>query len=132
MVRFAVVLACASLTACSDTLGTSAQRLAGSWTWVSSFGGLGGRGITPESAGYTERLVFLPFMGFSGVVERYRDSTVQLRRRYRLRHRDEGHGEQLMIEYEGGGAQFLQFHGDTLTLIDYCIDCYDHRYVRGP
>ena len=136
MPRLSLILACAAgaaLTACSDPLASSAQRLAGSWTWVSAYGGIGGYGITPESAGYTEELHFLPHGGFLGVVETYRDDTLYARQRYRLRNRDFGHGEQLVIEYDDRLEHFVQFVADTaLILIDLCVDCYRYTYTRVP
>jgi hypothetical protein len=133
--RFAVILACAAgaaLTACSDTLASSAQRLAGSWTWVHTYGGIIGHVITPASAGYTERLRFTEDMWWFGTVESYRDDTLIVRRRYQLRLRDFGHGERLVIQYEGHGDQFVKFAGDTLMLLDRCDDCYQYTYIRSP
>jgi hypothetical protein len=61
----------------------------------------------------------------------YRNDTLLFRRRYQLRSRDFGHGERLVIEYEGGGEKFVRLVGDTLVLTDSCTDCYTSAYVRS-
>lgn len=127
-----VVAGCASA-----PRGPDAERLFGTWRWVSSMGGIAGRPITPDVQGYSIRYRFQP----SGVLEVVRDDTVTDRTRFRIGQRSElgGAPPRTVVRYDKPvnvlppplPEQYLRFQGaDTLILGDTCADCFEHTFVR--
>jgi hypothetical protein len=137
MPRFPASLAVLGIVAaCSSPLIPTAERLYGSWTWVTSCGGITGQCLTPSSVGYTQRLE----LRRDGIADLYRDDTLYLRRRFRLDSRESTGGREVVIQYADIGsnhfgrylAQAVRFEGLDLILSDGCCDLYDDRYTPTP
>lgn len=123
-----LVFLCASCSVLSSDTG--AEQLIGSWRWLNSTGGFAGWTISPDSTGYSERLVrFRPDNSFSA----YRADTLFQSGRYSLEQTD---GETI-VSYETSDDEWLprqrvEFKGkDTLVLVDLCDDCYRSTYHRA-
>lgn len=127
-----IAVALGTQPACAGDVAGPVEALYGSWTWVSSCGGLGGGCRTPTSVGYTERLVLeRAFLG-GGVATMWRDDTLYWRQAFRVRWREDPAGTRLVIEYTRGMSQTVRFDGEDLLLTDSCNDCYEHRYTPSP
>jgi len=117
--------------------------LIGKWTWEYSYGGWAGITITPESAGYERSLLFendtsalnsdslfyYSFINDSIIVfgktkirkdsSFYPDTVLYFYRIYE----DLLNIEDLII-YD------VSFDQDTLNLVEYCVDCYWHYFIK--
>lgn len=117
------------LTSCSLLPGQNDTKLNGSWNWVSSQGGFAGHTLTPESEGYSQKLIF------------HKDQTYTIKRDGELH--EQGTYEISIIEYDEENRLAIQYDSkefyyaviteltDTLRLRENCADCYSHIYVRS-
>jgi hypothetical protein len=132
LVKLCLLAAFAAAPGCTpdNAVAPPPADLVGSWTWLSSTGGIGGITRTPETAGYTERIVFRA----DGRFEEYRNDTLRAVAGYSVARESTmfhpGTGE--VIHYTDGRiAQELTRAGsDSLLLADRCIDCFFHVYRR--
>ena len=106
----------------------SYHPIVGTWSWVESFGGIGGVRLTPESEGYTKTYVFNPDSTFLG----YRNDSLTITAEYVITRKlvwDSYMAEVLQIEAQI--EQIIEFWGnDTLGLGDHVIDGFGHLFVR--
>jgi len=104
--------------------------LVGSWSWQKSVGGIAGVTLTPQSTGHTQGLVFRSY----GICERYRDDTLIVAGQYSIaREKTWAFPDTVAVIYYQNNwqePQATQIRGDTLELVDLCIDCFGHTYVR--
>ena len=103
--------------------------LYGSWNWVESVGGFAGRKITPETEGHTLRYTFLLY----GEFEEHHDGKPFAKSRYTVKRQVLGRDtvDVLTLDHSPSMLNILRFAGnDTLTLTEYCADCYNHTFVR--
>jgi hypothetical protein len=112
----------------SASLEPGIDRLAGTWRWIASSGGIAGITVTPASVNYTAQIRFN-----GSHVTVLRNDSVKASTTFTIR------GDS-MISYQsalpvfvyGGGvdAQRLSMSGDTLVLNDPCCDLFSHLFVR--
>ena len=133
---------CLSLCNCSEMhvpTGTSGAQsdstYIGSWNWVRSVGGFAGRTITPATEGYAIRIELTR----DSIDNVYRDGSLMESRRFSIRRCKNPYSPDSVdvISYSFPPevqVQNISLIGpDTLNLIDQCMDCYNHYYVRaGP
>ena len=124
------VLVVVAAAGCSDPVApTTAELLAGSWTWVESTGGIAGGTRTPASTGETMSLRFLG----TDSVELTRNGVLEGATTYRLLSSDDG--GTTVIEYAeplfGFDSQALTVGDDVLVLIDDCCDGFAYRFERA-
>lgn len=103
--------------------------LYGNWNWVESVGGFAGHRITPETQGYTVRYTFLLYGDF----EEYRDNKPFVKSRYSVIRQVLGRDtvDVLTFDHRPSMRNILRFSGDdTLKLTEYCVDCYQHTFIR--
>jgi len=117
--------------------------LLGKWTWSYSYGGIAGITITPESEGYTKSLIFendslykqsdsLLFYLFKndtlikvGKTKiradsiQYPDTTIYIYRIY-----------EDILNNQDVHIYVVDFLQDTLSLMEDCMDCFNHYYER--
>ena len=134
MMRYRTLLAALPaaflLASCSLIGPDGGDELTGSWRWLHSSGGLGGGTVSPDTPGYSERLLhFQPNDRF----EMYRADTLFRSGRYYLGRDENGR----VIHYRTGAVpemlpQHIEFseNGD-LVLTDLCYDCYVSVYRRA-
>lgn len=126
---FIVSLLILLVAACSDGPEYHQDNLTGTWLWVSSFGGIAGVTITPESEGYDRYFGFHLRYKFtiSQTNGLLKEGTYEIVK-------EEVNGEMADVLYLNSGSNELPMKisivGDTLYLEDLCIDCFGHTYVR--
>lgn len=106
-------------------------RLVGSWQWIRSTGGIGGQTVTPETPGYSSKL--LRFEEETAAL--FRADTLVWRVRYSVEEKDDQPMVVYYLEDEEAflPAEYLRFKGaskDTLVLRENCFDCYTQTYRR--
>ena len=98
----------------------------GEWTWVKSVGGFAGHTITPESEGYTKKLVIDDHF-----YTEYINDSIDFKTQYDLRFdQDSIFGTPYVIEFDSGGLVAYAHEGNQLKIIEVCADCYTHFYTR--
>lgn len=106
----------------------SYHPIVGTWSWVESFGGIGGVRLTPESEGYTKTHVYSPDSTFFG----FRNDSLMIVAKYSITRKlvwDSYMAEVLQIE--GQIEKIIEFQGnDTLGLGDHVVDGFGHLFVR--
>jgi hypothetical protein len=106
----------------------SPYSIIGKWSWVESFGGIGGVRLTPESEGYTKTYVFNPDLTFLS----YKNDTLMMMAKYRITRKlvwDSYMAEVLQVNEQI--EQIIEFQGnDTLGLGDHMVDGFGHLFVR--
>ena len=124
LLALVVLLACKSMTGEGD----GADRLEGSWRWVSSSGGFAGNRITPATAGFN---VQFRFSGNQVTV--LRNDSIRGTSTYTLRGDDITYQPAISVFNFDGSVdtqRLLPLAGDTISLNDPCCDRYSHRFVR--
>jgi hypothetical protein len=99
----------------------------GSWTWVSSTGGIDGRTETPETEGQERSVVFTKTHKRS-----YVNGELISDREYYLQRGGSLYevGVVEILVYETGFKQSYVLEGNRLLLRDECNDCFQHEYLR--
>lgn len=119
---FVVFFAIAS---CDEDCSAPATVI-GEWTWAKSVGGFAGHTLTPESEGYTKKLVIDDHF-----YTEYIDDSIDFNTQYDLRFdQDSIFGTPYVIEFDSGGLVAYTYEGDQLKIIEVCADCYTHFYTR--
>ena len=98
----------------------------GRWEWVKSTGGIDGRTETPASTGNQITIEFL-----IGTYKKYVDGKLAEEMTYKI-DVDESmiSGESsVMIIYQNGWKQSVEFEDDNLILQDECSDCFRSEYT---
>jgi hypothetical protein len=138
LARFILLVLTFTAAGCASApRGPDAERLFGTWRWVSSIGGIAGRPTTPDLQGYSVRYRFQA----NGILEVVRDDSVTDRTRFRIGQRSElgGAPRRTVLRYDKPvnvmppplAEQYLRFQSpDTLVLGDTCADCFEHTFVR--
>ena len=98
----------------------------GRWEWVKSTGGIDGRTETPASTGEQITIEFL-----IGTYKKYVDGKLAEEMTYKI---DVGEsmisGENsVIIIYQNGWKQSVEFENDNLILQDECSDCFRNEYT---
>jgi hypothetical protein len=98
----------------------------GRWEWVKSTGGIDGRTETPASTGEQITIEFL-----IGTYKKYVDGKLSEEMTYKI---DVGEsmisGENsVIIIYQNGWKQSVEFENDNLILQDECSDCFRNEYT---
>ncbi|MBI4410544.1 MAG: hypothetical protein HY561_12600 [Gemmatimonadetes bacterium] len=110
-------------------------QICGEWSWLESRGGFTGGDVrTPDSVGYSQRLIFQPDSTF----QRFRGDSLAASGRFTVTRQTTMFGPATVVDYLNaagdrvGLPQRVSFAGrDTLLLDDLCTDCYGHRYARA-
>ena len=104
--------------------------LYGRWRWVRAFGGIAAMERTPQTAGYTQTNIY----GTDGIFEMLRDSVLQVRTPYTVRMEKSPPFPAGPVIYYADRAMIPQLissvTGDSLKLIDLCMDCYEWTFAR--
>lgn len=111
----------------SASLEPGIDRLAGTWRWIESTGGIAGMKVTPASVNYTAQLRFA-----GSQVTVLRNDSVKGSTTFRLHGDSISYQSALPVFVYGGGmeSQRLAMSGDTLVLNDPCCDLFTHMFVR--
>jgi len=115
-----------------------ANYLAGSWTWLSSCGGLSYGCTNPAISGYTQNMLITKLSGTSdSVAYQYFKNNVMIHQGYAKI----GAGPSIFSGSSWTVAPIQGFtqqqvvvayaKADSVTLSDDCSDCYAHKFVRG-
>ena len=122
-------------------LGSCGQRsnitwghdaLYGIWNWEHSSGGFTGRQvITPQTAGYTKKILFTP----QGVFQELRADTLWVSASYTIVKKETIFGpDRDVIRFPDSSGLMekviMKVDSDSLELSDPCYDCFGHLYVR--
>ncbi len=102
------------------------KGLQGQWIWIKSVGGIGGWTETPESEGYSQKLVIDDYY-----YQEYRDGSLTLSSQYDSGISDVplfGTEERTYITVDSIGQRAFVLNGNELQIIDACFDCFTHYY----
>ncbi|MBN8680442.1 MAG: hypothetical protein J0M29_19610 [Chitinophagales bacterium] len=105
------------------------KGLQGQWIWIKSVGGIGGWTETPESEGYSQKLVIDDYY-----YQEYRDGSLTLSSQYDSGISDVplfGTEERTYITVDSIGQRAFVLNGNELQIIDACFDCFTHYYRRN-
>lgn len=103
------------------------SALIGTWVWTSSSGGIAGIEETPQSTGDT-RIIEIS----ANSIKRYRNGTLESQINYLI-------NTSISIIYNDSYEMIIQENefkfifeitGSNLVLIEDCIDCFTHEYVK--
>lgn len=134
------ILAAAAVLGCTTPLELDQADLAGTYFWTESEGGIAGRELTPESEGYTVRVV----LDGSGEASAFRNDSLVATVRYdvtpRLSLVEPGADPEYEIVFDPPlpGLLFasiengvLRLRDSSLTIEEPCCDRYAHTFARG-
>ncbi|MEM6721754.1 MAG: hypothetical protein AAF611_20670 [Bacteroidota bacterium] len=130
---FLLIVTVIAFVSCSNdddantTIPTS-TRILGNWNWISSVGGEDAVFLTPNIAGYTQRLEFT-----ADTVSYYFNEELMTETPYTIEVQDsniyDGTYEMLLTEFEARNIIEFDDNG-TLILIGDCADCWTTAYVK--
>lgn len=113
---------------CSLQTETSLD-LSGEWIWVQTYGGFAGITMTPESEGYSQKLIFKSTSSYSIV----REGEVIRQGKYRFNTIEIGGSSRDVIVFEPNSWEtFITLSKDTLFLDPNCMDCFHDIYIKKP
>jgi hypothetical protein len=129
-----VTLLCVLLTDCAPHSNMTAKHVAiyGTWIWERSSGGFTGRQvITPETAGYTKKILFTP----QGVFQEFRADSLRTTASYTIVRKKTifGSDHDVICFHDSSGLMeqvIMQVNYNRLELSDPCYDCFAHLYIR--
>lgn len=139
--RFALLTLLVLPGGCADAFGPEPEWIAGTWLWTSSGGGIVPQTLTPESEGYTLRLIFEPAGADAlplvapvwGQYQEFRNDSLVRRATYTIELHGEVQGEPSTFVRIGRSLviyHVIMTQPDELTLLETCADCFAHRFVR--
>lgn len=119
---------------CKQNMPTQAgsNQLYGSWQWIKTQGGLAGQTYTPNSTGYTAKVVFL----VNGFAQYYRNDTLTSLVKFTIvkKKLSSNDIEVELLHFNNGNFLFdqvINFQGsDSLLLSDYAADGFNYFYTR--
>ncbi|NMM48555.1 hypothetical protein [Marinigracilibium pacificum] len=131
MKPYLLLLAVLIISSCSKSQNTPEinRQIIGTWVWVQSSGGIDGRVDTPEKNGHDILLEISETK-----IKTFINDNIESIQDYHISIEEvmEG-GTKEVIIYDDGNyqKQSIYFKGDSLILIDQCIDCFNHVYKKN-
>ena len=116
------------LASCKKEDCTPQAGLHGTWEWEQSVGGIGGWTLTPDSEGYTQKIVIDDIYYAA-----YQNDSLLFKRQYQTGIDNDlmiGLLDSTYIEVEGYFLMSYHIEDQTLTMAEQCYDCYIHTYKR--
>jgi len=117
----------------STSTQTNSEQLYGSWQWIKTEGGFigsGGPNNTPQSAGYTKKIIFKP----EGVAQYFRNDTIIGQIKFSIFKDTSGSQTSNLLHLENTQSyldQRISFQGnDSLVLSDNALDGFYYFYSR--
>ena len=113
------------LSCSSDDYNIQESKLAGTWNWAESSGGIDGRTETPNSTGNSMKIEIS-----NNSIKKHLNGDLESELNYTTEF-EEYNGEQwLKVTYENGQVQHADLNIDYLILYDRCSDCFQYEYAR--
>jgi hypothetical protein len=110
-------------------------HVTGYWVWCESCGGIAFSCTTPASIGHTKELEIYPLPGASDSISyiMHENGVVSAMGHARVMADNGMYGPGWVFTGMQGFMtdEFLVAQQDTISLEDYCFDCYSHGYVRS-
>ncbi len=99
----------------------------GEWKWVQSVGGFGGWTLTPKTECESRTMV----IGDS-IYQEFWDCELVRGGNYRIISKELNVSGDTLVEISSEDIrfQFAQYNTQELIMVDACVDCYRHFYIR--
>jgi hypothetical protein len=114
----------------TSTSVDSKDKIVGEWIWLQSSGGWSGTPISPQTVGYSVKLVFEEDGGY----KEYRNDSLTIESSYTIERKPYGSSNKerdFLIVKKYYEERLIEFQdSNKLKLIDTCIDCYVHNYFK--
>lgn len=127
---FLLIIATFAAFSCTkEDVSTKSSTLTGEWRWVSSTGGIAGITITPETAGYEQKLVLTDDMKYS----RYKDNVLQKSGKFEITQEKSIYKTELVdfINFDDGTMSVIQENtSNELLLADNFYDGFGETFKR--
>ncbi|MFN8280615.1 MAG: hypothetical protein U0V49_10065 [Saprospiraceae bacterium] len=101
-----------------DTL----SEIQGQWQWVETYGGISGEHYTPATEHINKSMTI---QGYN--LKYYENNFLKFQSGFELVLREP---DQTIIRLGDKTEYVIEWEGNTLVLVEPCIDCYEHYYVR--
>lgn len=98
------------------------SEIQGQWLWVESYGGVSGEHYTPSTEHINKSMTI---QGYN--LKYYENNFLKFQMRFELVLREPG---QTIIRLADKTEYVIEWEGNTLVLVEPCIDCYEHYYVK--